>query len=120
MTTRETVLAYVRAVEAMDLAAVDALLASDVVITEHPNKLNPHGKTYDLAAVRAAGERGKAAMARQIYDVRTLIVEGDRACAQIAWTGVVKTGAEMHAQLCCVFEIRDGKVWRQEQYDCFG
>ena len=119
MTTRDTVLAYVRAVEAMDLSAVDALLAPDVVVTEHPNKLNPQGKTYDLAALRAAGERGKAAMARQIYDVRALITERDRVCAQIAWTGIVKSGAEMRAQLCCVFEIRDGKLWRQEQYDCF-
>ena len=120
MTTRDIVLAYVRAVEAMDLDAVDALLAAGVVVTEHPNKLDPQGKTYDLAALRAAGERGKAGMAKQIYDVRALITEGDRACVQIAWTGVVKSGAEMHAQLCCVFEIKDRKVWRQEEYDCFG
>jgi ketosteroid isomerase-like protein len=117
--TRDIVQKYLRAVEAMDLEGVDAVLHDDVVVVEHPNRLNPTGKTYERAALRAAGERGKAIMARQEYAVRALIVDGDRACAQIAWLGVLKDGREMRAQLCSVFELRDGKVWRQEQYDCF-
>ena len=117
--TRETVLAYIRAIEAMDLAAVGALLHADAEVIEHPNRLNPAGKHYDRAALDAAGERGKAVMTRQVYEVRALIVEGERACAQIAWTGVLKNGSEMRAQLCTVIELRDGKIWRQEQYDCF-
>jgi ketosteroid isomerase-like protein len=119
MTTRDTVLAYLRAIEAMDLAAVDALLHPDVLVIEHPNRLNPSGKRYDRDALRAAGERGRAAMASQRYEVRALLVDGDRAAVQIAWTGVLAAGREMHAELCSVIELRDGKVWRQEQYDCF-
>ncbi len=119
MTTRDTVLAYLRAIEAMDLPAVAALLHPDVEVVEHPNRLNPRGARYDLAALAAAGERGKAVMSRQRYDVRALLVDGGRACAQIAWTGVLAAGGEMHAQICSVIELRDGKIWRQEQYDCF-
>jgi ketosteroid isomerase-like protein len=119
MTTRDAVLAYLRAIEAMDLPAVDALLHADAEVLEHPNRLNPTGKRYDRAALRAAGERGKALMSRQRYDVRGLLVDGDRAAAQIAWTGVLATGAEMQAEICSIIELRDGKVWRQEQYDCF-
>ena len=98
---------------------VGELLHPDVVVTEHPNKLNPKGARYDKAAIRAAGERGAALMASERYEVRALTVEGDRAVAQIAWTGTLNDGRSMHAQICSVIEVRDGTVWRQEQYDCF-
>ena len=119
MTTRDTVLAYLRAIEAMDLDAVDALLHAGVENVEHPNKLNPAGKRYDRAEMRAAGERGKAVMAKQVYDVRGMIVDGDRAAVQILWIGTLRDGREMRAQICSIIELREGKVWRQEQYDCF-
>jgi|SRR5436190_5758843 len=119
MSTREIVLTYLRAVEAHELARVAELLHPDVVVVEHPNKLNPKGARYDLAAVKAAGERGAALMARERYDVRSMTCEGDRAVAQIEWVGTLHDGREMRAQICSVIEIRDGRVWRQEQYDCF-
>jgi len=119
MSTRETVIAYLRAVEAMDLDATAAMFHPDVLVTEHPNRLNPSGKRYDAAELRAAGERGKAIMARQTYAVRALTVEGERAVAQIAWTGELVNGATMRAQICSVIELLDGRIWRQEQYDCF-
>ena len=111
MSTRETVIAYIRAVEAHDL--------DDVELVEHPNKLNPAGKTYDKAAMRAAGERGAAALASERYEIRSIIVEDDRAAVAIAWTGTLPNGTEMRAHICSVIELRDGLVWRQEQYDCF-
>jgi ketosteroid isomerase-like protein len=119
MTTRDTVITYFRAIEAMDLDAVDAVLHPDVELVEHPNVLNPNGLRTDRAGMRAAGERGVAVMAKQSYEVRTLIVEGDRACAATVWTGVLANGTTMRAQICSVIEVRDGKIWRQEQYDCF-
>jgi len=117
--TRETVLEYLRAVEAHELSRVAELLHPEVTVVEHPNKLNPSGARYDYGAVRAAGERGAAAMASERYEVRALTVEGDRAVAQIAWTGTLRDGRQMHAQICSAIELRDGRVWRQEQYDCF-
>ncbi len=119
MSTRDTVLAYLRAIEAMDLPAVAALMHPDVLVVEHPNKLNPAGARYDGAALQAAGERGRAVMASQRYEVRALLVDGERAAAQVAWTGTLKAGGEIHAEICSVIELRDDKVWRQEQYDCF-
>lgn len=117
--TRDTVLAYIRAIEAMDLAAVERLLHPDAENLEHPNKLNPKGVHYTAVDMCDAAERGKAIMASQRYEIRGLIVEGDSAAVQIAWTGVLKTGAVMHAQICSIIQLRDGKIWRQEQYDCF-
>jgi ketosteroid isomerase-like protein len=126
MSTREIVTAYIQAIEAHDLDAVAGLLHPDVENVEHPNKLIPAGKRYDRAAMRAAGERGEAAMARERYEIRGMIVEGERAAVQIAWSGTLAiaagpwpAGHVMRAQICSVIELRDGKVWRQEQYDCF-
>src|SRR6185436_17954842 len=126
MTTREIVTAYLRAIEAHDLDAVARYLHPDVENVEHPNKLSPNGRRYDLAEIRAAGERGKAMMASERYEIRQMTIEADRAAVQLVWTGTLAVavgplpaGHVMRAQLCSVIELRDGKVWRQEQYDCF-
>jgi ketosteroid isomerase-like protein len=126
MTTREIVTAYIRAIEAHALDEVARYMHSDFQNVEHPNKLVPAGRRYDLAATRAAGERGMAVMASERYEIRQMIVEGDRAAVLIAWSGTLAVpagplppGHVMRAEVCSVIELKDGKVWRQEQYDCF-
>lgn len=126
MTTREIVTAYIQAIESMQPDAVEPFLHPEMENLEHPNKVTPAGKRYDIAALRAAGERGRAVMASQRYEIRQMIVEGDRAAVQMLWSGTLKVGAGplpaghvMRAEICSIIELRDGKVWRQEQYDCF-
>jgi ketosteroid isomerase-like protein len=116
MTPRDIVLAYLRAIEANN---ADAFVHADVLVIEHPNKLNPAGARYDRAALRVAAERGAAIMASQSYEVRQLLVDGNRVAAQIAWTGNLRDGRVMRAELATFIEIVDGKIWRQDQYDCF-
>jgi len=125
-TTRDIVLAYLRAVESHDLDEVARWLHPEIEVIEHPNRLSPAGKRYDRVALREAGERGKALLASERYEVRSMIVDGDRAAVQIEWSGTLgiaagplPTGHVMRAQICSIIELRDGKVWRQEQYDCF-
>jgi ketosteroid isomerase-like protein len=126
MTTREIVTAYIQAIESMQPDAVEPFLHPDMENLEHPNKVTPAGKRYDVAALRAAGERGRAVMASQRYEIRQMTVEGDRAAVQMLWSGTLKiaagplpAGHVMRAEICSIIELRDGKVWRQEQYDCF-
>jgi ketosteroid isomerase-like protein len=126
MSTQAIVTAYLRAVESHDLDAVADYLHADVEVVEHPNKVSPNGKRYDRAALREAGERGKALLASERYEIRSMIVEGDRAAIQIEWSGTLaitagpwQVGDVMRAKICSIIELRDGKVWRQEQYDCF-
>jgi ketosteroid isomerase-like protein len=126
MTTREIVLSYLRAIESHDLDEVARWLHPEVEVVEHPNRISPAGKRYDLAALREAGERGKALLASERYEVRSMIVDGERAAAQIEWSGTLgvaagplPAGHVMRAQICSVIQLRDGKIWRQEQYDCF-
>ncbi len=116
---RDLVLDYLRAIESHDLDRVATFLHADVQVIEHPNRLNPNGATYDRAALRAAGERGAALLASERYEVRAMTCEGERVVAQIAWTGTLNDGRSMRAHICSVIELKDGLVWRQEQYDCF-
>jgi ketosteroid isomerase-like protein len=126
MTTREIVTAYIRAIETRQPEEVERLLHPDVVNVEHPNKIMPKGRSYDLEALREAGERGRKLMASERYEIRQMIVDGDRAAVQMVWSGTLAlaagplpAGHVMRAQICSIIELRDGKVWRQEQYDCF-
>jgi ketosteroid isomerase-like protein len=126
MNTRDIITSYLRAIESHELDQVARWLHPEVVVVEHPNRISPAGKSYDHAALREAGERGKALMANERYEVRAMIVEGDRAAVQIAWSGTLgvaagplPAGHVMRAQICSIIELRDGKIWRQEQYDCF-
>jgi ketosteroid isomerase-like protein len=126
MGTREIVTAYIEAIERHDLDRVAGFLHPEVENVEHPNRLNPKGKRYDRAAMREAGERGKSIMASERFEVRQMIVEGDRAAVLIAWSGTLSmavgplpAGHVMRAQICSIIELRDGLVWRQQQYDCF-
>lgn len=118
-TTAELVTAYLRAVEAHNLDEVARRLHPDVLVIEHPNKISPTGKRYDKAALHEAGQRGAAVMASERYEIRAMIIDGPRAAVQIAWSGTLTSGPVMTAQICSVIELRDGLVWRQEQYDCF-
>jgi ketosteroid isomerase-like protein len=126
MTTREIVTAYLRAIETHQLDEVARYLHPEVELTEHPNRVSPAGRRADLAGMRAAGERGARFMANERYEIRQMIIEGDRAAVQIAWSGTLAVAAGplpaghvMRAQICSIVELKDGKVWRQEQYDCF-
>lgn len=126
MTTREIVTAYIRAIEAQEPDIEARYLHPDVQLTEHPNRILPAGLRSDLAGIRAAGERGRKLMASQRYDIRDIIVEGDRAAVQFVWSGTLAVAAGplpaghvMQAQICSIIELKDGKVWRQEQYDCY-
>lgn len=126
MTTREIVTAYIRAIEAQAPDVEARFLHPDVELIEHPNRISPAGQRADLAGMRAMAERGRKVMASQRYEIRHMIVEGDRAAVQFVWTGTLAVAAGplpaghvMQAQICSVIELKDGKVWRQEQYDCY-
>jgi ketosteroid isomerase-like protein len=126
MTTREIVTAYIRAIEAHRLEEAASYQHPDIEFTEHPNRVVPAGRRLDGAGLAAASARGKQLMASQRYDIRHMIVEGDRAAVQIAWSGTLAVaigalpaGHVMRAHVCSIIELVDGKVRRQEQYDCY-
>lgn len=126
MTTREFVTAYLRAIEAQDTDVEDRFLHPEIELIEHPNRMSPAGQRADLAAIRAMGERGRKLMASQRYEIHQIIAEGDRAAVQFTWSGTLAVAAGplpaghvLRAEICSIIELKDGKVWRQQQYDCY-
>jgi len=103
-----------------------AYYADDVVQHEFPNRFVPGGAVRDFAGLRDAAERGRAVMASQTFELVNLIASGDCVAAEADWSGTlaidagpVPAGTVMRAHFAVFFELRDGKIVRQRNYDCF-
>jgi len=98
----------------------------DAVQVEFPNKLLPKGATRNLADLKAAGERGRAIVERQTYEVVSTIESGDavaveaifRATFKVDMLGLPK-GQTMTARFAMFFTMQDGRISRHHTYDCF-
>jgi ketosteroid isomerase-like protein len=122
-----TIRAYLEALQ--DGAVGDALsrfFTSDAEQVELPNRLNPTGGVSDLPTLLRRAEQGKRLLRSQHYEVRSEIAHFDRAAIEAAWTGVLAVplgslpaGAAMKAHFAMFFELRDGRIRSQRNYDCF-
>ena len=117
---------YLRSIEEGASDDVVAFFAPDVVAHWYPHKLAAKGMTADLAAMKAASERGKSLMARQTYEVRNAVASDNQVALEILWVGVlavsfetIPAGGEMRAHFAMFLEFRDGKIVHQRNYDCF-
>jgi ketosteroid isomerase-like protein len=105
---------------------VDEFFSSDVEQIEYPNRFLPNGATRDLAALRAAGERGKRALSGQRYEVIQAYAIENTVILEVLWVGTLAVsmgslsiGDEMRAHFAVFLEFRDGRIVRQRNYDCF-
>lgn len=117
---------YLAALERGDPEGNLAFFAAAVVQEEFPNRLVPEGATRDLAALRAAAERGSKVMAGQRFEVKNALASGDHVAVEVAWTGtlavpfgIVPAGGQLRARFAIFLEFREGKIVRQRNYDCF-
>ena len=127
MTNAEVVRAYIDAINAdADNETLRGFFAPDVVQREFPNRLVPAGATRDLAALMQAADRGRAVVARQTFEVHDIVSEGDRVAVEATWTGIMKVklgstppGEPVRARFAMFLTLRDGRIARQHNYDCF-
>lgn len=120
---------YLRAVEEGGGAErAEEFYTPDALLIEHPNKLAPKGVMRDLAEIVEAGRRGRALLERQRNELESAVIEGDRAALTLRWTGVfkvdvpqlgLKAGDALHARFAQFYTLRDGRIARQETFDCF-
>jgi ketosteroid isomerase-like protein len=106
--------------------ALARFYAADVVQEEFPNRFLPNGATRDLQALKEAAERGRAVMAAQELELLNIVAAGDQVAVEARWAGTLATaigpipaGTVMRARFGQFFEIRDGRIVRQRNYDCF-
>lgn len=117
---------YLKAIGEFDGNTVARIQASDYVLEERPNLLNPTGRTAHRDQSLAAFETGKKILSDQRYDVSRLHVAGDVVFVELTWTGHLKeafgkypAGMTMTAECAIVLTLRDGQIVSQHEYDCF-
>ena len=126
----ETVRRYLAAIEADTAGGASGGAAEffhpDVVQEEFPNRFLPSGARRDLAGLREAAVRGRAVMRGQRYEVRAAYAAGDTVILEVLWAGALAVpvgslaaGDEMRAHFAVFIELRDGRIVRQRNYDCF-
>lgn len=130
MTTTDNLAIARRYLEALENGAEGSALAEfftkDVVQEEFPNRLQPIGVHRELSAILDAAKKGKKTLRAQKFDVLNSIVDGDNVALEIFWSGylavpvdTLPADSEMRAHLSLWLEFRDGKIARQNNYNCF-
>lgn len=124
----EIVKAYIGAVERFDVDTVAALLDEEMQFTELPNLIRPAGGTDDKAAMLAGLRRsaeGKVLKAQR-YRLASIMASEQGVVVEARWEGNLamgigrlQAGETMIAHICMVFELRNGRIVRQRNYDCY-
>ena len=122
----ELVRRYFTTLGRTDVADDATFYAPDIIQEEFPNRFVPGGARRDLAAIREAAERGRAVMASQEFELVNAIASGDCVAVEARWSGTlavdagpIPAGTVMRAHFGVFFDLRDGKVVAQRNYDCF-
>lgn len=118
---------YFALVERMaDVEAVLRCWHPEGVFEEQPNALSPRGSTRDRAGLAESFARGQALLASQRYELGNIVAAGAQVVVELVWTGTVKidvgplrAGETLRARCAAVFELREGLIHRQRQYDCY-
>lgn len=95
-----TIRAYLQALQ--DGAIGDALpryFTPDAVQVELPNRLNPNGARSDLPTLLKRAEHGQKLLRNQSYVIQAEVAHGQR--------------------VAVFFELKDGRICSQRNYDCF-
>ena len=119
--------AYLAALEAGATGeALARFYAPDVIQEELPNRLMPAGARRDLAALLDGALRGQKVMQRQRFELVAAHEAGHTVALEVQWTGTLAVpmgslpvGGAMRAHFAVFLELRDGRIVRQRNYDCF-
>jgi ketosteroid isomerase-like protein len=103
MTTRETIQSYCEGLKRK--SGWDALLSDEMVFTSFTSPIkHVTGKAAYLEATKRFFSMIKA------LEVKTILVEGERACVLTRYELQVPGGPTFESQVAELFEVRDGKI----------
>ncbi len=124
----ETVKRFYELIESFSIAESDykPLLHPDVEQTEYPNLITPGIVVSNYETLLQRIPNGKKLLKSQKYDIQRTYESGETLITEVVWTaevgadiGAFKTGQQLKAYFCCVFDFKDGFIYRQRNYDCF-
>jgi hypothetical protein len=107
--------------------ALAGLVHSEVEVRIHPNITAPKGTRSGLGEMQAGLKAGQALMAWQKYEIHGHDTPAEsRVITRTTWTGELAVplgdwpaGSRLRAEIAMFFELRDGKIYRQENFDCY-
>ena len=124
---RRRIRAYLKALE--DSATGDALrefFTPDATQLEYPNLFNPQGGENDLEAILQRAEHARVLMTSQTFEVVSEMAQGAHVVLEVVWTGTLaldlgkyKSGTVLRAHLGIFFDMADGLIKTQRNYNCF-
>ena len=122
----EIVRAYLAAIERFDVEAVGRYIDPAIEQVERPNRLYAKGQVRGREELLRDLPRGAQVLRRQSYPIETIFGAGDKVTVETRWEGILnialgtmKAGDAMVAHICMVFTLRDGRIVRQVNYDCY-
>lgn len=102
------------------------IMHPEVQLEVFPNAVTPRGAKSDLKAMAASSELGRKLLTGQRYEIVNVVAAGDTVVAEVVWTGTMaidaghlKAGEHLRAHCALILELRDGRIYRQRNYDCY-
>lgn len=93
---------------------------------EFPNALTKQTTTRSLPELKEASEKGAKILSKESYEIKNLLPSGPTVVLECVWrgtlavpVGTIKAGGQMAAHFAQIFEFKEGKIFRQRNYDCF-
>jgi len=118
--------AYLEAIERFEVDAAATYMDPAMEQVERPNRLYPSGQVRGRDSMLRDLPRGKQLLRRQRYPIDTIYGAGDKVTVETRWEGTLNValgalqpGDLMAAYICMVFTLRDGRIVRQVNYDCY-
>ncbi len=106
--------------------ALDALVHPDYRVREWPNALNPGGTARSRTEALAALAHSRSLLADASIEVHGHVATGEVVATRLTWrgrlavdAGPLRRGAELVAHVSQHFILRDGRIWRDETFDCY-
>ncbi|NSL89281.1 nuclear transport factor 2 family protein [Chitinophaga solisilvae] len=109
-----------------DPVAFAAIFHPNIIQTEYPNQLSAEIKQRNFEIMLESMATNKQILKAQHFTVVKAIQNGNTLVVEAKWTGEIgvdagkfRRGQIMNAFICTVIEFRDGKIYRQRNYDCY-
>lgn len=106
--------------------ALAEFLHDEVEQHELPNRLFADGVRRDRAALLDSAEKGQKVLRSQSYEVLNVVASGEHVAVEMRWRGelavplgALKAGAMLTGQFAFFLEVRDGRIVRMRNYDCY-
>lgn len=127
MNNRRRIRAYLKALE--DGAGADTLrgfFSPDATQLEYPNLFNPRGGENDLETILQRAEHARVLMTTQTFEIVSEMAQGPHVVLEVVWSGTLaldldqyKSGTVLRAHLGLFFDMAEGLIKTQRNYNCF-